>query len=337
MNSSSTPVDVPHRDIGPRSTLTPPRMHGDGRRRWWKKVAQLAVSAGLMAVLAWRTDWGRLGQAVSGLHFGWWLAAAAAYAGAQVVSSIRWQLLAGPLGFSGSVWRFTRLYFIGMFFNLLLPTSVGGDVVRAWLLDGRPGRRLAAMSSVLLDRASGLLVLLLVGCAGVAMCPFTLPHWIPVGVGVTAGSCLGGVALTPWVVRWSQRLERLRRATEMAQVYLHHPRLVLGTSGLSLVVQAANVGVVWLVGRAMGDPVPGAYYWIFVPMVSLLTVLPVSFNGMGIREATTVLFLTPLGVSESTALCLAFLWFCVLAAGSLLGGVVYFGSLASLLPGDEMP
>ena len=56
----------------------------------------------------------------------------------QVLSGLRWQLLARPLGFRGSIWRFTAFYFIGMYFNLLLPTSVGGDVIRTPIPE-RPG------------------------------------------------------------------------------------------------------------------------------------------------------------------------------------------------------
>ena len=72
-----------------------------------------------------------------------------------------------------------------------------------------------------------------------------------------------------------------------------------------------------MLGTGLHAPIPTAYYWIFVPMVSLLTLLPVSVNGMGVREGGVVLFLAPLGVPQATALTLAFLWFLVYAAGGL--------------------
>src|SRR5262249_8961623 len=64
-------------------------------------------------------------------------------------------------------------------------------------------------------------------------------------------------------------------------------------------------------------------YTIMVPMVSLLTMVPVSINGLGVREAGVVLFLEPLGVSPAMCVSLAFLWFCSFSAASLLGGLVY--------------
>ena len=76
-------------------------------------------------------------------------------------------------------------------------------------------------------------------------------------------------------------------------------------------------------GVALGADIPAAYYWVFVPMVSLLTLLPLSVNGMGVREGGTVLFLAPLGVPAATALTLSFLWFAVHLACSLVGGLIY--------------
>jgi uncharacterized membrane protein YbhN (UPF0104 family) len=92
---------------------------------------------------------------------------------------------------------------------------------------------------------------------------------------------------------------------------------------LSLFVQAGNVLLTWMVGQAIGVTVPFGYYWVMVPMVSLLTMLPVSINGLGVREGGVALFLTPLGVPSGLAVTLAFLWFCAFSTGSLLGGIVY--------------
>ncbi len=281
------------------------------------------VSAGLLGVLAWRTDWSRLGQAFAGLKPALWLGAVGLYLAIQVVSSLRWQLLARPLGFDPGWRRFTGFYFIGMFFNLVLPTSVGGDVVRAWYLDGHSGRRLDAFLTVLVDRVSGLLVLLALACAGAALCPFALPGWVSASVWGAAGAAVGGVAAAPLLIRCGDRWGKLRRLAEGGRTYLRRPGLLAGTALLSVIVQAGNVGLVWAIGRAFGAPVPGAYYWVLVPMVSLLTMLPLSVNGMGIREGSTALFLAPLGVAEGTAICLAVLWFAAVTLASLAGGLVY--------------
>ena len=91
--------------------------------RPWTKYLRAMVSLGLLGWLAWRTDWGRLISAFANLRVEFWVASVALYFATQVVSGLRWQLLARPLGFGGSVWRYTSLYFIGMFFNLMLPST----------------------------------------------------------------------------------------------------------------------------------------------------------------------------------------------------------------------
>src|SRR5204863_360725 len=81
-----------------------------------------------------QADWGHVGAAFGNLQLRWWLLAAGLYYLTQVASSLRWQILARPLGFHRPITQYLSFYFIGMFFNLFLPTSVGGDVVRAWYL-----------------------------------------------------------------------------------------------------------------------------------------------------------------------------------------------------------
>src|SRR5207253_2317310 len=121
---------------------------------------------------------------------------------AQVASAARWRLLARPLGFHSPLGAFIRFYFVGMFFNLLLPTSVGGDVVRAWYLDGGSGRRMPAFLSVLVDRLSGLLILLSLACVADIFCPIALPYWIGASIWTTAGCALLGVLALPAVTRY---------------------------------------------------------------------------------------------------------------------------------------
>jgi uncharacterized membrane protein YbhN (UPF0104 family) len=324
IEQSAPPVSRPARRL-PLASPTRASPPGAAPRSRWEaaKGLKVVVSVALLSWLAWRTDWARLREAFAHMRFEYWLAAVGVYLAAQGISAWRWQLLARPLGFRESLPQFAAFYFIGMYFNLLLPTSVGGDVVRAWCLDGASGRRLAAFLSVLVDRLSGLLILLLVACGGVLACPRAVPLWVAGCVWGLAAGAIVGLLVLPLLTRWTARFERLRRFAEGTRFYLRSRRLLLGTAGLSLGVQLANVVLVWLIGQAISVRVPDAYFLVFVPLVTLLTLLPISLNGMGIREASTVLFLAPVGVGEGAALGLALLWFFALTAASLCGGIVY--------------
>jgi uncharacterized membrane protein YbhN (UPF0104 family) len=287
------------------------------------KTLRLLISVGLLVWLAARTDWHQVARTFRELRIEWWLGALGLFVLTQVLSAYRWQIVARPLGFQQSLKQFTGFYFIGMFFNLFLPTSVGGDVVRAWYLDGGSRRRLAAFLSAFVDRCSGLFLLLALACLAMALCPMALPSWIAWSVWTSGACALTGLFLLPSLARLTGRFARVRRLSDNARLYLRHPGLILACCGLSLIIQAANVVVVWMIGIALHAPIPAYYYGICVPMVTLLTLIPISLNGMGVREGGLVLFLAPLGIGESTALGLAFLWFSVFTAASLLGGGVY--------------
>jgi uncharacterized membrane protein YbhN (UPF0104 family) len=289
----------------------------------FNKLLRLALSVGLLTRVAWRTDWDKVRAGFVDLRWEYWMAAVGLLILAQIASAWRWKLYADQLRMQRSLPQLTGFYFIGMYFNLMLPTSVGGDVVRAWYLDGQSGQRLPAFASVLLDRLNGLLVLVALACLAVTFSPMELPSWITLSVwSVAACGILALVGLQVFARLGrlgSGRLQQLRSSLGL----FCRPRMLAGTLLLSLCVQAANVLIVWLVGQAIHAPVPAAYYWVVVPMVSLLTLLPISVNGMGVREEAMVLFLAPVGIAEGTALTLSVLWFAVHGSVSLMGGAVY--------------
>ncbi|HMF18390.1 MAG TPA: lysylphosphatidylglycerol synthase transmembrane domain-containing protein [Gemmataceae bacterium] len=298
------------------------------------KLIRLGISAVLLAWVGSKTDWSKFGEAFSSLRLDLWLAGVGLYVLAQAISSRRWQIITRALGFNQSLGQLTRLYFIGTYFSLLLPTSVGGDVIRAWYLDNRSGRRLKAFLSVFLDRLSGLIVLLAMGCLAVVFSPIALEDWIVWSIWCMTVCGLVGLVALPLVAGWfplgAGRIEQIK----MAMRLLRQPRLLAGTTFLALIVQALNVVIVWLIGMALHVNIPAAYYWLLTPMVTLLTMLPITVAGTGVRELTTVLMLAPLGVGHDLAVSLALLWFAVFAAVSLMGGVVYLvGRSAPLAAG----
>src|SRR5438270_1873634 len=138
------------------------------RRRRWMFWLRAAAGVGLIAFLATRTDWQPVAAAIEVMHWEFWLAAAAIYLVSQVVSAWRWGALARPLGFAVPQRHFTQLYFEGMFFSLCLPSSIGGDVVKAYRLAPNAGGRVLAACTVLADRATGVVGLLVIGSTALA-------------------------------------------------------------------------------------------------------------------------------------------------------------------------
>lgn len=288
-----------------------------------KTAIRILGSAVLLGLLAWRLDWAQIGEAFAGLDLRFWLLALGVFLGAQVISSYRWQILSRPLGFQLSFGRYLSLYFVGMFFNLVLPTSVGGDVVRAWYMGGKRSR---AFLSVLAERGSGLAVLMLLACLAAFVAPVPLPGWMILAVVGVGSVLLGGVLcvpLLPAMTRLPWIGAKIPPLIQLAHTFLRLPRLLTIAGMLSLVVQLASVALVWLVSEGLGLAVPFSYFAVIVPLVTLLTLVPISLNGMGLRELGLVVMLGPVGVTAPQAVMLSLLVFAVTVAASLIGAVCY--------------
>ncbi len=287
------------------------------------KTVRFAITGLLMGYIGWTTDWAQVRTAFANLDVSLWIGAVVLLVFAQMVSAVRWQIFANQLGMERTFWQLTKYYLIGMYFNLLLPTSVGGDVVRVWYLNANSGKKLRATAAVLLDRINGLIVLVAVACVAVLFAPAETPAWVPLSVYGIAGVGVGGVLGIAAFARWGRLSENRKQQLAMMWEVVRHPRDLVVTTMLSLVVQIASAAIVWLVGQGLKADIPFGYYLVFVPMVSLLTLLPVTINGMVVREKGFAFFLAPLGISEPIAFSMSILSFAVQLAVSVLGGAVY--------------
>jgi uncharacterized membrane protein YbhN (UPF0104 family) len=287
------------------------------------KYLRFGISALLLGVFTWRMNWSDVGEKLATLRAGFWFAAAGLWIFGIIVSARRWQIYAKELGFERSLSQYCSFCFVGLFFNLVLPTSVGGDVLRVVYLEGHSGRRWLAFVSVLLERVNGLLLLIVIACAGLLCCPFALPGWIAVCVWGSAAGALLVLAGLSAARRSSNLSPRRREQLRVLVDSLWSPRLWRETFLLSLVAQVTAVLIVWCLAIGIGLDLSFAYVCVLTPMLTLLMLLPISVNGMGVREGGMIVFLAPLGIGAEAAITLAFLLFSVGAAVSLLGGLLY--------------
>ena len=303
------------------------RLQG-GRARW---LLRAAVSIGIVAYILVDVDTDDLVRTLASVRPAPFAGALALYLVGQVLSAYKWSLLGRSVGYLRPVAEYTRFYFIGMFFNLFGPSTIGGDVVRAlYLADGH--RPSIAINSVVFDRVSGLVLLMALGAAALIAFPkYGLP-W-PLTASLVAGGLVlvFGWWMCPRLVRLLPAGNHFRRQveTELGPFWLDRALLVR-VAVVSLAFHLIQVAVQYVLARAAGVALPFSYCLIFHPVISVMTALPLSVAGLGVREGGYLYFLTRIDVDDSIAVTFGLLWFAVTVLAGLVGGALFVVAGAAL-------
>lgn len=293
-------------------------------RKKFTKLIRIGVSLGLIIWLFSRFDLQGVWHAFEKLPISLWFAAVGILLLAQVLSSARWWILSMALEFKGAWGKYLGYYFVGMFFNLFLPTGVGGDFFKIHFLSRGIGRKIAAALTVLGDRFFGLTAMVLMGAVFVLVQPGLLPKPFVNGMVITGGVIILSLVGMPFILKILMGMDfSILKGIPVSVTRWHQPNTLLPILVLSFCLQAMGMGAVALMGNGMGIDVPAAFYFAILPIVNIMTMIPITFNGIGIREGTLVYLLGLRGIEPEPALALGLLFFSIQVATSLLGGMVY--------------
>jgi len=293
-----------------------------GRKIW--RLARIGISAGLLLWLFSRFDLKGLGTSLGELNPWMWIAAFFMLITAQVLSSIRWWILSKVCAFPGPWLSYLGFYFVGMFFNLFLPTGIGGDLFQIHFLSREEGRRIVAASTVVSDRFFGLEAMLLIGAVAVHLRSHPLPAPLRLFLPLSGLGLLGVMAFMPLMEHLIRRFwPTIAPYLEIISIIRRNPLRLVSLFALSFCLQGLGIAAVALLGKGMGIFLPMATYFVIVPIVALSTLLPISFNGIGVREGAFVYLLGLHGIDAGKALGLGLIFFSVQVAISLIGGIAY--------------
>ena len=256
------------------------------------------------------------------------IAAVVLYVSGQVMSAFRWQLLAIVGGLGGRFSEYLAYYFVGMFTNLFVPGLIGGDAARAIYLGRRHGRIGEAVASVAADRGLGLLALFwMAAVCAVTVSSVPLPRVMirtAVAIGlVSFVAFLAGPIISALVARLPAKIRTLAGP---AIIYLDRPLALTPAIVLSLILQASLAVCQYLLSRGLGLDLPLTAFLLCVPIANVFASLPLTFNGLGIRETAYLVLFGYAGMDKPDAIALGLLWF----ATTLIGGVTgVFGLIAA--------
>jgi uncharacterized protein (TIRG00374 family) len=312
-------------------------------------LLKLAVTVGALGWLLYKFEVGNVFANLRSVSMPALLLAAVLVLTQSVLAAMRWHLLMRYLGLSIELIRTLQIFWIGQFATALLPGGVAGDGVRMWVLTRDGTKASTSINSVILDRVAALIGLFLLVAASlpfagdrVAPAPVRYSLAALLIVGIVAGLGVGLFLRLP--LRW-QEFRIVRAVLGLSQdlrVVCRSPRQALSLVVLSIVGIGSNILTMFVLVRSLGIPLGFSDCMVLAPLVVLITTLPVSLGGWGIREGSTVGLFGLVGVPPAISLTASIVVGLLLTAVSVPGILVWlqwrrFDAAGDITPGPDYP
>jgi len=302
-------------------------------------IVKAAVSVGLIAFLFYKLSPENLLAQLAGLALGPLIAGTAIFFVSVVMGACQWHLLLKAGGIAMPFATTLRVYFVGLFFNNFLPAGVGGDVVKIYDVAKIGNDPYQVFAVTMLDRVigiAGLCILALIASV-VLLAGDGLDH-LPLYSVIFAG-CVAPVLALIMNRRLSRGVRMLFGRVTFGGLgvrfdtifrhlgeYRRLRSLLAQLTLLAMAVQFLRVVTHILVARSLGIPItpPGfLQFFVFVPLLGLIMILPISINGLGVREGAGILLFTQIGFSKEQALLMELITYAIMVVVSLFGGVLF--------------
>jgi len=287
-----------------------------------KKGIRLLAGLAILCALIVKAGPGKVLEGVRAIGWETYAVAVVLYLVGQAVCATKWRAIAASMGIVEPGWKVQALYLSGMFMNVFLPTSIGGDVGRAYLLAGRNGFG-AGIVSVLAERYFGFVVLTLFLAVGLFLHGEILPAFASAMLKILP---LAAIGIPYLLLPWEKRIRCFLFPTHPETVptfsgVLRNGRLVALSILLSVVFYLVYITMHVVVGRSLNIPASLWEFAIIVTLTSLVSMIPVSIGGLGLREGSYMYLLFLQGVDGTAGMAFGVAILAVSLTLSLLGGI----------------
>lgn len=301
-------------------------------------LLQIIVSFSLLAYFLSSVGWRNVVTSFAEMNAAWYLLAFLLFELNMLIRAYRWFILLHSLNDRPSFAHLLYLYYLGFFANNFIPSGFGGDIVKVVNLRQRYGRGAEALSSVVMDRLTGLLGSSIIALIALALNSLghTTEIELPVALWVVVAVISVGVPLAFFIMRTVdvlkilekyvpsvQRLPKYNSFENLVDTVNRYPLPALIKSLLISLPFTINLVLIqYFIAQALGLDLPITLFSLFVPLISTVNLLPISFNGLGTREGIYLLLFVPAGVSEESAIAMSLAYFFLRFATGLIGGLI---------------
>jgi uncharacterized protein (TIRG00374 family) len=254
----------------------------------------------------------------------------------RIIGVFKWWLLLLIKNCRISYWRMFIINYVGGFWGLVLPSSVSSDIVRGYYLAKHIKSVSLTVATMALDRYVAVFALIVLGCiSGMIVGDSLFQHARQISIAIFLFTILVSMlAGSRRVVKkimfsappaWREKkwYLTLRAFTETVLEYKQHPWILVISLVSSFILQAIRVLIFYVAALAFGVQISVLYYFIFVPLILFLMMLPISFNGLGLREGGFVAFFALLGMEKHTAFVISFAVSLITTLTTAIGGIIY--------------
>ena len=302
-----------------------------------KAGLRVVIAVALTAYVLWAANPAQVAREAASADWRWIAAAVALVLVDRALMAYRWMVLLCALspGTRPPFGAVIRIFFVSTFVGSFLP-SLAGDMYRAYSLSRLHVSGVEAAASVIMDRALGVLSMLLVAIAALAYAHdmIAMPGVLPTVIIVAAGCVVGAAAI------YSERVASLAvRATTLlpgrkAQAlgaglvdavrrYARHHRELTVVLLSSILVQVLRVVQAYCLGLALSVLAPVWAYFVFIPLIVIIMQVPITPSGLGTSQLAFDLFFQQVGVPSPQAVALSILFVALALVGNLPGALLY--------------
>lgn len=301
------------------------------------RLLRSLVAVSLTAYVLWKADPALVLRQTAGIDWRWAAAAVSLVLVDRTLMAYRWMVLLCALtpGSRPPFGDVLRIFFVSTFVGSFLP-SVAGDVYRAFSLSRLRVSGVESAASVVMDRALGVLSMVIVAVVALAFAREMLA--VP-GVAVTVGLSAFGCALGAAAIYSPRVAAAAHGATtylpgrkirylaggliEAVRRYTRHHREVTTVLLSSVAVQGLRVLQAYCLGQALGITAPIWTYFVFIPLIVIVMQVPITVSGLGVSQWMFELLFTRVGVPSADAVALSILFVALAFIGNLPGAVLY--------------
>lgn len=290
-----------------------------------KSLLKIILSFGMLALVLRWVNFSELKSTLLNVSIGYVIVIVLAYMAGQFISSLKWWLIAKEGGIDVTYGAALKSYFIGMFVNCFGLGMVGGDVTRGLLLSSGKPQKTPAIASVVADRLHGLAVLSLLGLIAMLtlgselLTPSLRLLLLAIVIGIIGG-WFAGPAILLKIIKKDSRFRR--KAEQLCHVFPQSPKFLLLITVISASLHLLQIWLHGLMGAAFGVTLSWTTLLTVIPLVNILSSLPISWNGLGVREKSYSFFLTPHILTQEQAVAFGAIWLLAMTLSSAVGGIV---------------